>query len=123
MSKSTKDKRDAHFKKGAAKDDDDPSAYKKAPGDAGAETKPSKHTKKFKQMFGESDSKPTKVISKGSFAPREYKYNVFPNRQSAEKKLKKAGFDGMADISINKNTIKVKSGASQLRKTINKDTD
>ena len=53
MAKSTKSKRDAHFKKGAAKDDDDPSAYKPAPGDAGAKTKPSKHTKKFKQMFGE----------------------------------------------------------------------
>tara|TARA_B100001093_G_scaffold6187_1_gene6246 strand:- start:14650 stop:16578 length:1929 start_codon:yes stop_codon:yes gene_type:complete len=54
MSKSTKDKRDAHFKKGAKKDDDDKSAYKPAPGDKGADTKPSKHTKKFKQMFGES---------------------------------------------------------------------
>ena len=53
MSKSTKSKRDAHFKKGAAKSDDDPSAYKPAPGDKGADTKPSKHTKKFKQMFGE----------------------------------------------------------------------
>ena len=53
MSKSTKSKRDAHFKKGAAKSDDDPSAYKPAPGDKGAETKPSKHTKKFKKMFGE----------------------------------------------------------------------
>ena len=53
MSKSTKSKRDAHFKKGAAKSDDDPSAYKPAPGDKGAKTKPSKHTKKFKQMFGE----------------------------------------------------------------------
>lgn len=51
--KSTKDKRDAHFKKGAKKDDDDPSAYKPAPGDKGAKTKPSKHTKKFKDMFGE----------------------------------------------------------------------
>ena len=40
-------------KKGAAKDDDDPSAYKPAPGDADAKTKPSKHTKKFKQMYGE----------------------------------------------------------------------
>ena len=27
MAKSTKDKRDAHFNKGRAKDDDDPSAY------------------------------------------------------------------------------------------------
>jgi len=44
MAKSTKDKRDAHFKK------------KKsglAPGDSDAKTKPSVHTKKFKQMFGE----------------------------------------------------------------------
>ena len=51
--KSTKDKRDAHFKKGAKKDDDDASAYKPAPGDKGAKTKPSTHTKKFKDMFGE----------------------------------------------------------------------
>ena len=53
MAKSTKQKRAAHFSKGAAKDDDDPSAYKPAPGDASAKTKPSKHTKKFKDMFGE----------------------------------------------------------------------
>ena len=33
--------------------DGDPKSYKPAPGDAGAKTKPSKHTKKFKQMFGD----------------------------------------------------------------------
>ena len=44
MSKSTKDKRDAHFK--AKKSGP-------APGDSGADTKPSKHTQKFKQMYGE----------------------------------------------------------------------
>ena len=54
MSKSTKSKRDAHFKKQAKKDDDNPNAYKPAPGDSNAKTKPSKHTKKFKQMFGEN---------------------------------------------------------------------
>jgi hypothetical protein len=53
MAKSTKQKRAAHFKKGAAKDDDDSSAYKPAPGDASAKTKPSKYTKRFKDMFGE----------------------------------------------------------------------
>jgi len=53
LSKSTKDKRDAHFKKGTKMDDDNPAAYKPAPGDATAETKPSKHTKKFKDMYGE----------------------------------------------------------------------
>ena len=51
MSKSTKDKRDAHFNKGKEKDDDDPSAYKPAPGDATAKTKPSKSTNKMKKMF------------------------------------------------------------------------
>lgn len=53
-SKSTKSSRDAHFKKNAQKSDSDPSAYKPAPGDATADTKPSKHTKKFKAMFGET---------------------------------------------------------------------
>ena len=52
-SKSTKSARDAHFKRGAEMDDGNPKAYKPAPGDATAKTKPSKHTKKFKQMYGE----------------------------------------------------------------------
>ena len=45
LSKSTKQKRDAHFK--AKKSGP-------APGDADAKTKPSVHTKKFKQMYGEA---------------------------------------------------------------------
>ena len=53
MSKSTKQDRARHFEKGAEKDDNDPSAYEPAPGDATAKTKPSQHTKKFKKMFGE----------------------------------------------------------------------
>lgn len=53
VSKKSKAARDAHFKKGAKMDDDNPAAYKPAPGDAGAKTKPSQHTKKFKQMYGE----------------------------------------------------------------------
>lgn len=56
MSVATKKKRAAHFKKGTAKDDDDPSAYKPAPGDKGAKTKPSKYTRSFKAMYGESDA-------------------------------------------------------------------
>lgn len=55
VSKKSKAARDAHFKKGAKMDDDNPAAYKPAPGDAGAETKPSQHTKKFKQMYGEKN--------------------------------------------------------------------
>jgi len=36
--------------------DDDPKAYKPAPGDKEAKTKPSKYTKKYKQMFGEKEN-------------------------------------------------------------------
>ena len=57
MAKSTKDKRDAHFKKGAEKSDDDPSAYKPAAymilkdRCKIAKTKPSKYTNKMKKKF------------------------------------------------------------------------
>ncbi len=51
LAKSTKVKRDAHFKKGAKMDDDNPDAYKPAPGDAEAKTKTSTHTKRYHQMF------------------------------------------------------------------------
>jgi hypothetical protein len=47
MSVSTKKKRAAHFAKGKTGP---------APGDADADTKPSKHTKKFKQMYGETEN-------------------------------------------------------------------
>ena len=53
LSKSTKTKRDAQFKKQSKMADDNPAAYKPAPGDATGKTKPSKHTKKFKDMYGE----------------------------------------------------------------------
>jgi len=56
LSKSTKDKRDAHFAKGKKKADNDPSAYKPAPGDADAKTKPSKYTNAIKKMFDEEDA-------------------------------------------------------------------
>ena len=53
MSKSTKQDRDTHFKKGAAMSDDDPRAYEPAPGDYKKKTKPSQYTQKFKRMYGE----------------------------------------------------------------------
>jgi hypothetical protein len=54
VAKDKKDDRARHFAKYAKKSDDEQSSYKPAPGDKGAKTKPSVHTKKFKQMFGES---------------------------------------------------------------------
>ena len=53
---SDKDKKahDKHLEKGSKKADDDKSAYKQSPADKKAKTKPSKHTNKFKQMYGEA---------------------------------------------------------------------
>ena len=52
MSKSTKIARARHFAKGGSRKD--------APGDKGADTKPSQYTKKFKQMYGEQDKEKPK---------------------------------------------------------------
>ena len=60
MSKATKQARARHFAKYGKKDPDSDAAYKPAPGDKGGKTKPSKHTKKFKQMFGEEPRIPRK---------------------------------------------------------------
>ena len=54
LAKSTNQKRHAQFAKQSKMDDDNPAAYKPAPGDKEAKTKPSKHTKKYKQMYGET---------------------------------------------------------------------
>ena len=63
MSKSTKVSRARQFNRQAKMDDDDPNAYKPAPGDKGAKTKPSQYTKKFKQMYGEKRAK--QAVSQG----------------------------------------------------------
>ena len=65
-SKSTKSARDAHFKKGTKMDDDNPAAYKPAPGDASGKTKPSKHTLAFKKKFGEDVEQEIKDIKSWS---------------------------------------------------------
>ena len=56
LSKSTKTARDAQFKKQTKMASDDPRAYKPAPGDATAKTKPSKYTKRYKELFGEGEA-------------------------------------------------------------------
>ena len=54
LSATTAKARAAHWDKMDKKSDSDPSAYEPAPGDATAETKPSKHTLKYHAMFGEN---------------------------------------------------------------------
>ncbi len=70
LKKSTKQKRAAHFAKHGKKDDDDNSAYKPAPGDKTAKTKPSVHTKRFKQMFGDDVETAKKRIDREKAADK-----------------------------------------------------
>jgi hypothetical protein len=56
LSKAQKIARDRQFKRQSKMDDDNPAAYKPAPGDKTAKTKPSKHTIKYRQMFGEKEN-------------------------------------------------------------------
>jgi hypothetical protein len=53
VDKKDKEARAKHFARKTKMDDNDPRAYTPAPGDEDVETKPSKHTNKFKKMFGE----------------------------------------------------------------------
>lgn len=53
LSRAQKIARDRQFKRQAKMSDDNPKAYKPAPGDKTAKTRPSKFTLKYKKMFGE----------------------------------------------------------------------
>jgi len=55
LSKAQKIARDRQFKKQSKMSGDNPKAYKPAAGDKTTKTKPSKHTLKYKQMFGEDN--------------------------------------------------------------------
>jgi hypothetical protein len=56
LQKATKVARDRHFKKHGKKADNDASAYKPAPGDKTAKTKPSKYTKVVNKMLNKEDA-------------------------------------------------------------------
>lgn len=53
LSDATKRAREAHWEKTSKMDTKDPRAYEPAPGDKTAKTKESKHTKAYRQKFGE----------------------------------------------------------------------
>ena len=57
LSDKEKKAHDRHLEKQGKKSDSDPSAYKQSPADKVAKTKPSKYTKRFKQMYGELKTK------------------------------------------------------------------
>ena len=62
LSDKEKKAHDRHLAKQGKKSDSDKSAYTQSPADKVAKTKPSVHTKKYKQMFGEGDVELNEVI-------------------------------------------------------------
>jgi hypothetical protein len=89
--KSTKIARAQHFAKHGKKADDDPSAYKPAPGDATAKTKPSKYTIAYKKKYGEENVKTFKDFKESAFTDRA-KSNI-----EKEKEKDKVKHDRMLD--------------------------
>jgi len=92
LSKSTSAKRKAHFKKYAEKPGDGPdkpSNYKPAPGDARAKTKPSKHTLKFRRMYGEQNADMAKKRIEREKAADKIKHDRMMDRARMRDTIKK----------------------------------
>ena len=94
LSKSTTAKRHAQFVKQTKMADDDPEAYKPAPGDATAKTKPSKHTNKFKAMFGEANyekaylKRPHQLLRADKAVNFDYRFKMYGKARDEERKAK-----------------------------------
>ena len=99
LAKSTKVKRDAHFKKGAEMDDDNPNAYEPAPGDAEAETKPSKHTKRYHQMFNKEGKVKLDRRFRAFRVRKEEALDEISINTDAEKRLKRQHKDERRNLS------------------------
>ena len=125
MAKSTKDKRDAHFK--AKKSGP-------APGDASAKTKPSVHTKKFKQMYGEalpknadqgdyiddfakSDAPQFKGKSKEKRKDMAIAAYLSKNESVLDLTLETLNEDGHTDVASMKNKVQIAMSALQKMQT------
>jgi len=93
MAGSTADKRQAQFNKQSDMDDNDPEAYKPAPGDASAKTKPSKYSNKFKKMFGESANtnmeraglkRPHQLLRQDNTVNFDYRFKMYGKAKEVE---------------------------------------
>lgn len=109
VKKDTKDDRDAHFKRKAKMDDDNPKAYTPAPGDKDPKTgelkktKPSNHTTKFKKMFGTEQKilkRPHMLIARNGKPVVDKRFKHFrngPEQLEAERQKKIAALLQVAE--------------------------
>jgi len=120
MSKSTKDDRAAHFAKNSKKDDDDASAYKPAPGDKTAKTKPSQYTKQYKKMFGEdavSDLKAKHADDMEKLKARhERELEALKSRQDRQSDTAKASVDAEKEREKQRKEVQSEANEKVLKK-------
>jgi len=119
LAKSTKVARDRQFKKQTKMADDDPAAYKPAPGDKDAKTKLSKYTQKYRQQFSEAINKGVQKKADQTGIPYSILKKVFDRGVAAWKTGHRPGTTpqqwGMARV--NAFIVKKKKG------TLNHDKD
>ena len=124
MSKSTKDKRAAHFAKHGKKDDDDASAYKPAPGDKSAETKPSKYTKQYKKMFGEDAVTDIKAKHADEMerlkARHEREIEALKDRQSRQADTAKSSVDAEKEREKQRKEVDTQSESVDIKRALKK---
>jgi hypothetical protein len=118
--KSTDKARASHFAKGREKHWDDPSAYEKAPGDATAKTKESKHTKKYREMYGEESecaepqsSNPNDSSSR--FIGTDSLVNIYMKNTPGQSKTLKAIKDVVRDVRESEDLTEKATSAAQQR--------
>ncbi len=123
LKKSTKNKRDAHFKKHGKKADDDESAYKPAPGDKTAKTKPSKYTKAFKDMYDEDCWDGYKQVGMKKKGNKSVP-NCVPVNEYGGPKISKADYlkKQRSGITISTSENAGEEGTNKLLKKYKKDT-
>jgi hypothetical protein len=104
LSASTAKARAAHWKEKDKLSDSDPKAYEPAPGDATAKTKPSKHTLKYRAMFGEDmDEEIYEACWKGykQIGLKKKGERMVPNCVKEEDDLEEATYQGKK-VTLNK---------------------
>jgi hypothetical protein len=104
LSASTAKARAAHWKEKDKLSDSDPKAYEPAPGDATAKTKPSKHTLKYRAMFGEDmDEEIYEACWKGykQVGLKKKGERMVPNCVKEEEDLEEAKYQGK-EVPLNK---------------------
>ena len=104
LSASTAKARAAHWKEKDKLSDSDPKAYEPEPGDATAKTKPSKHTLKYRAMFGEDmDEEIYEACWKGykQVGLKKKGERMVPNCVKEEEDLEEAKYQGK-EVPLNK---------------------